>query len=263
MPERLAGKTVLVVGANGNLGPVWVRALLEEGATVWGVGLLATEDNHLRLLSQENPDLVIGDLDISVSFSSEDLEKALGQRFEQGVLDGVVMNAGIDSVPGTGNSRFEDYDRAEWSRVFNVNVFGVVDALNAIVGSLKDPSSVVMLGSLYGVVAPNPSLMSHFHGGNGSLKHPAYGASKAALVAIARHYGTNLAPQGIRMNTLTLGGVEAGQDATFVEKYSALVPQGRMLELSEVTGAMVFLLSDDSRAMVGQNVIVDGGFTAW
>ena len=263
LPNRLEGKTVLVVGANGNLGPVWVRTLLEEGATVWGVGLLATEDSQLHELRQKNADLVVGDLDLSVSFGSLDLESALGVSLQQGTLDGVVMNAGIDSVPGTGKFRFEDYDREEWSRVFNVNVFGVVDSLNAIVGYLKDPSSVVMLGSLYGVVAPNPALMSHFHDGKGLLKHPAYGASKAALVAVARHYGTNLAPRGIRVNTLTLGGVEAGQDATFVEKYSALVPQGRMLELSEVTGAMVFLLSDDSRAMTGQNVIVDGGFTAW
>lgn len=262
-PKRLEGKTVLVVGADGNLGPLWVQALLEEGATVWGLGLAATEDSALQDLSRDTPGLVLGDVDLSKSVGRLTIEEALGVSLKPGSLDGVLLNAGIDSVPGTGHSSFEDYDRAEWERVFGVNVFGVVECLNSVLEALADPSSVVMLGSLYGVVAPNPALMSHYAEGKGLLKHPAYGASKAALVAVAKHYGTNLAPRGVRVNTLTLGGVEAGQDDAFIQKYSALSPQGRMLRVEELMGAMVFLLSDDSRAMIGHNLVLDGGFTAW
>jgi len=116
---------------------------------------------------------------------------------------------------------------------------------------------------LYGLVSPKPGLYSHFNDGAGSIKHPAYGASKAALVAAARQYGTHLAGRGIRVNTLTLGGVAGGQDANFVEKFKNHVPQAKMLTIEDIAGAMVFLLSDDSRGMTGQNVIVDGGFTAW
>jgi NAD(P)-dependent dehydrogenase (short-subunit alcohol dehydrogenase family) len=263
LTKRLDGKKVLLVGVDGNLGPVWAKALLDEGATVWGVGLRATSDLRLAKLGETSNELILGDLDISQPVSAKDIEECLGVSLSDSRVDGVVMNAGIDSVPGQGKTHLVDYDREEWSRVFDVNVFGIVDVLNSVVGSLASPSSVVMLGSLYGMVAPNPHLMSHFDHGKGQVKHPAYGASKAALVAMARQYGTNLAPRGIRVNTLTLGGVMAGQDAEFVEKYSAMVPQGRMLELEELTGAMLFLLSDDSRAMTGQNVVVDGGFTAW
>lgn len=263
LSERLHGKTVLVVGADGNLGPIWVRALLAEGATVWGLGLRATDDPALLSLMEPGDTLVLGDIDLSKSVSVRDLEASLGVKITKAALDGVVMNAGIDSVPGQGKTDLVDYDRGEWSRVFDVNVFGIVDVLNSVVGALSASSSVVMLGSLYGMVAPNPHLMSHLDDGKGQVKHPAYGASKAALMAVARQYGTSLASQGIRVNTLTLGGVLAGQDAEFVEKYSALVPQGRMLERDELKGAMVFLLSDDSRAMTGQNVVIDGGFTAW
>ena len=65
------------------------------------------------------------------------------------------------------------------------------------------------------------------------------------------------------MNTLTLGGVAAGQDPEFVDKFEQHVPQARMLSIADITPAMVYLLSDDSQGMTGQNMIVDGGFTAW
>jgi NAD(P)-dependent dehydrogenase (short-subunit alcohol dehydrogenase family) len=152
---------------------------------------------------------------------------------------------------------------AEWERVFRVNVFGVVAILNTLLPALANPSSVALLGSLYGIVSPKPALYSHFNGGAGSLKHPAYGASKAALVALGRQYATHLAPEGVRVNTLTLGGVEAGQDSEFMAKFGQHTPTGQMLSVEDVLGPLVFLMSDDSVAMTGHNLVVDGGFTAW
>ena len=263
MPKRLSGKAVLVVGADGNLGPLWVEAALAEGASVWGIGLRAVKDPSLVVLSQNYPGLSVADVDISEHVTLEGLASSLGLTVEGLTIDGVILNAGIDSLPGSGRENLENYDIAEWQRVFSVNVFGVVGVLNTVIPVMNNPSSVVMLGSLYGLVSPKPALYSHFNAGKGSLKHPAYGASKAALVAVAKQYGTHLAPQGVRVNTLTLGGVAANQDPEFVKKFEAHVPQGTMLSRDDLTGAMVFLLSDESRAMTGQNVIVDGGFTAW
>ena len=149
LSERLQGKTVLVVGADGNLGPIWVRSLLEEGATVWGLGLRATADPALLSLVDDGSTLVLGDIDLSKSVSAHDIEASLGVSMTNATVDGVVMNAGIDSVPGQGKTDLVDYDRGEWSRVFDVNVFGIVDVLNSVVGALSASSSVVMLGSLY------------------------------------------------------------------------------------------------------------------
>jgi len=263
LPKRLDGKKVLIVGADGNLGPLWVESSLAEGATVFAVGLNARSDSTLRKLGETYPNLIAADIDISQDVALESLRSPLGDSGEVFALDGVILNAGIDSLPGSGRESLEDYDRDEWEKIFSVNVFGIVGILNAVLPVLNNPSSVVMLGSLYGLVSPKPALYSHFNDGKGSLKHPAYGASKAALVAIGKQYGTHLAPQGVRVNTLTLGGVAAGQDPEFVEKFEAHVPQGTMLARDDLVGAMVFLLSDDSRAMTGQNVVVDGGFTAW
>lgn len=264
MPNRLSNKTVLVVGAAGNLGPRWVEALLSEGAHVVALGLGATTDTALEALAARNADhLILADVDITEDVTLAHLGSACGMEFGPQSIHGVVMNAGIDSVPGQGKTRLEDYDRAEWQRMFDVNVFGVVGVMNALLPALANPSSIVTLGSLYGLVSPKPALYDHFHEGQGSIKHPAYGASKAALVAVARQYGTHLAPEGIRVNTLTLGGVAAGQDAEFVTKFENHVPQGRMLSVEDVLGGMLFLLSDDSVAVTGHNLVVDGGFTAW
>lgn len=264
MPERLLGKTFMVVGAAGNLGPSWVQTLLDEGATVLALGLGVHSDPALGALSEKHPTaLRSAELDVTQDIDLLALYQDLGRDEPGGKIDGVVFNSGIDSLPGTGRRSLEEYDRSEWDRLFQVNVIGVMTTFNGLLPMLGDPSSVVMLGSLYGLVSPKPELYSHFNDGAGSIKHPAYGASKAALVAAARQYGTHLAGRGIRVNTLTLGGVAAGQDADFVEKFENHVPQAKMLTMEDIAGAMVFLLSDDSRGMTGQNVIVDGGFTAW
>ena len=262
LASRLAGKTVVVVGAGGNLGPVWVRSLLDEGASVVACGLGATDDPGLAALAKDHgSNIEIVDLDIAAP-SGVDATAVLGSR-APGSVSGLVLNAGIDSVPGTGKLALSDYSVADWQSVFDVNVFGVVSALNAVVPYLASPSSVVTLGSMYGLVSPKPSLYSHFNGGKGSMKNPAYGASKAALLEITKQYATYLAPQGVRVNMLTLGGVEAGQDPEFVSKFVAHVPQGRMVPRQELPGALTFLLSDDSLSMTGHNLVVDGGYTAW
>ena len=259
--KRLAGKKILVVGAGGNLGPRWVKALAEESVLVLATGLGLESDDSLSRVWGDYPEKVKrAELDITQSVDPEELFSRLGV---EGPIDGIVFNSGIDAIPGAGHTKLEHYDRDEWARIFGVNLFGIVSTFNAFVPWLANPSSVVVLGSLYGIVSPKPALYSHFNGGEGSIKHPAYGASKAALVAAARQYGTHLAPQGIRVNTLTLGGVAAGQDDTFVENFQQHVPQNRMLTAEDIVPAMQFLLSDDSQGMTAQNLIIDGGYTAW
>ena len=262
LSNRLTGKTVVVVGAGGNLGPVWVTALLSEGAHVIAAGLDAIRDETLASLASVHAgELDVVDLDISDP-GGVGAKALVGDRGLRSI-HGVVLNAGIDSVPGTGKVALAGYSFSDWQQVFDVNVFGIVSTLNALIPYLANPSSVVTLGSMYGVVSPKAPLYDHFNDGAGSVKNPAYGASKAALLSVTKQYGTYLAPQGIRVNMLTLGGVAAGQDTEFVSKFVEHVPQGRMVERDELPGALVFLISDDSSAMTGHNMIVDGGYTTW
>lgn len=264
LTNRLSNKSILLVGAVGNLGPEWARALLEEGALVYAVGLETRDNSDLARLSLEFPEsLFRGDVDVTATVSVEAIERALSVPEGTLRLDGVVLNAGIDSPPGANNSEVFSFDASEWERIFRVNVFGAVNVLSAVVGSMNSPSAAVAVGSIYGLISPRVDLYDHFFDGAGAIKHPAYGASKAALLSIVRQFGTHLAPRGIRVNALTLGGVEGAQDPTFVEKFVNQVPQRRMVPLGEISGAMVFLLSDDSLSMNSQNLVIDGGYSAW
>jgi NAD(P)-dependent dehydrogenase (short-subunit alcohol dehydrogenase family) len=116
---------------------------------------------------------------------------------------------------------------------------------------------------MYALVSPTSSLYDHYNEGTGSIKNPAYGASKAALVAVCNQYATQFGADGIRFNILTLGGIEGDQDTEFKNKFRAKVPLARMGTTGEIGTALTFLLSNDSSYMTGHNLVLDGGFTKW
>jgi NAD(P)-dependent dehydrogenase (short-subunit alcohol dehydrogenase family) len=90
----------------------------------------------------------------------------------------------------------------------------------------------------------------------------AYGASKAGLLQLTRYLATVLAPK-VRVNAITPGGVLRGQDTRFQERYVSRTPLGRMAVEEDFKGAFAYLASDASAYVTGQNVVVDGGWTAW
>jgi NAD(P)-dependent dehydrogenase (short-subunit alcohol dehydrogenase family) len=257
MKER-SNRTYLVVGAAGNLGPAWCETILKDGHNVLAIGKNLEIDLFLQSLFDKYGDQIV--------FIEQDLldnycEK-LVQLKKNFSIHGVVLNLGIDSPPGTGKKGLLDYSYSDWTTTLNLNIAALVTFLNWIVPSLVANSSVVLIGSIYGIVSPDSNFYSHFNDGEGSTKNPAYGASKGALISLCRQYATHLAKAGIRVNILTLGGVKGDQDLQFIEKISARIPQGRMAEISDITGPLRFLLSDESSYITGHNLVADGGFLA-
>jgi len=262
--SRLRGKNILLVGAAGNLGPSWAGGMLEEGATVFALGLGVNDCYPLNELAKKFPNnLLMGIWDVTTQASDADISEIFPALAGARELHGLVYNAGIDSPAGAGGPQALSFDHATWDTIFQVNVFGFANIVSAVRPLLAETSSIVAVGSMYGLVSPRLDLYSHYFDGKGSIKHPAYGASKAALLALAKQFGTHLAPRGTRVNTLTLGGVEGNQDSEFQAKFALENPQNRMVPISEALGAMTYLLSEDSLSMTAQNLIVDGGYTAW
>jgi NAD(P)-dependent dehydrogenase (short-subunit alcohol dehydrogenase family) len=124
--------------------------------------------------------------------------------------------------------------------------------------------SVIQTSSIYGVVAPDQSIYEGSHYLGGKINTPAvYSTSKAAVIGLTQYLSTYWGPKGIRVNTITPGGIQSGQNDVFLERYSRKVPLGRMGKAEELVGALIFLASDASSYVTGQNIIVDGGFTVW
>src|SRR5581483_8159512 len=123
--------------------------------------------------------------------------------------------------------------------------------------------SIVNIGSLYASVSPDQRFYDHMPGDVPFLKSPAYGASKAAVVNMTKYFATLWGPHGVRVNTLSPGGVVGAQDEQFKRKYGARVPLGRMAQFEDLKGPLVFLASRASSYVTGHELRVEGGFTAW
>jgi NAD(P)-dependent dehydrogenase (short-subunit alcohol dehydrogenase family) len=242
----------VVTGASGNLGPVWIKTLADAGATVVGIDL---EE------AQVEGAVAVQAGDIRDAPTIDAIAGQIAQ--EHGEPRILVNNAGIDQPPGPGGGGdIEAVPIGEFRDVLDVNVAGTFNATRAFGSRMVrgGGGSIVNIGSLYAGIAPIPSFYDHLV--PAFLKPPAYGASKAAVVNLTRYFARLWGPAGVRVNTLSPGGVAGGQDPEFVRKFSARVPLGRLATAEELAGPLLFLASEQSRYVTGQELLVDGGFIA-
>ena len=264
---RLEDQTAIVTGASGKLGPIWAGALLEAGARVAALDLPgAPASDAYRALEKTSGDrLRRFDCDVtqraSIATAVDAVLSALG---EPSIL---VNNAGVDQPPDSAGSRagIDALPIEQFRRMVEVNLLGTFQATQ-VFGALMTAAgrgSIINIGSLYASVSPDQRFYDHLPGALPFLKTPAYGASKAAVVNMTKYFATLWGGQGVRVNTLSPGGVRAGQDDQFVAKYSSRVPLGRMATASDLAGPLVFLASPASAYVTGHELRVEGGFTAW
>jgi NAD(P)-dependent dehydrogenase (short-subunit alcohol dehydrogenase family) len=254
-------RVVIVTGGLGRLGSQFTRALLERGAkvAVLDIGASARERGEDRLLFVDADVTDKG----SLVRALEKISSKWGEPF------GLVNNAALDSppdAPAEENGPFETYPEASFDKVMDVNVKGVVLASQVMGDAMARAGrgSIVNISSIYGAVSPDQRIYQYRRErGQAFFKPVAYSVSKSALFNLTRYLATYWADRGVRVNTLTLAGVRAGQDATFLDNYTKKVPLGRMADEDEYNGAILFLMSEASRYMTGSNMVIDGGFTAW
>jgi NAD(P)-dependent dehydrogenase (short-subunit alcohol dehydrogenase family) len=253
----LDGSLAVVTGALGKLGPHWVGALARAGATVVGIDLRRDGAGQLG----EGVRLEQADVTDRAS-----LQEALERIADLGVPHVLVNNAGIDQPPEAAavRHRIEEVPTEAFSGTVDVNLTGTFHSIQVFGAAMRDAGrgSIVNIGSLYASVAPDPSFYSHLPGDPPFLKPPAYGASKAGVLNLTRYFARLWGPYGVRVNALSPGGVAGGQDEEFVRRYCSRVPMRRMAEPDDLTGSLVFLASDASSYVSGQELRVDGGFTA-
>ena len=265
----LTGTTALVSGGCGLLGTAFCRALATYGASVAIIDLERAEPvrvaSELTEVSGANTLGVVCDVS-----SAEDVAVAVRQvEQELGDVDVLVNNAAAKPADmGEWVRPAEDFSLSVWREIMSVNLDGLFLLSRTVGNSMiksKRPGSIIHISSVYGTIAPNPDVYKDSSYGLGGPINtpPVYSASKAGVVGLSRYLAAYWGPHGIRVNTISPGGVVDGQNATFQERYGKRVPLGRMAEVGELCGALIFLASGASSYVTGQNLLVDGGLSIW
>jgi NAD(P)-dependent dehydrogenase (short-subunit alcohol dehydrogenase family) len=266
----LAGRTFIVTGGAGLLGREYARALVDANAQVV---LADIDEKRVSLVASElagRSHTAIGmPVDVADETSVGDLVGATLRRF--GRVDGLVNNAALDpKVRGHRGSEmtmaFENYPLELWNRELAVNLTGMFICAKAVAPAMlaQRRGVIVNVSSTYGLVGPDQRLYeSDDPAAPPAFKPVTYAVTKSAVLGLTRYLATYWGGTGIRVNTLTPGGVLNDQPDDFVRRYAARTPLGRMADRGEYCGALLFLLSDASSYMTGSNLVVDGGWTAW
>jgi len=252
---KFKGKKVLVTGATGQLGSQFCTAFANEGAIVYVSDLdlkkcsllinkLPNHNIHKPLyLDVESPD--------SVRCAFSEIKGISGS------IDIIINNAGIAVF-----TPFEDRDFEDFMKVMRVNIGGpflCIKEGSKLMRDTKTKGSIINIGSIYGMVSGDPRIYTDCDRNTSEC----YGASKAAIIHMTKYFAIHLANYGIRVNCISPGGVYNNQGIDFVNNYNNRTPLGRMAKEKEVAESILFLASDESAYITGQNIAVDGGWTSW
>lgn len=268
----LRGKVAIVTGGAGLLGIEHCRALVDLGAEVWVADI--NKESSKRVSDQLNSSSATGhSYPISFDVTSPEDIKAAAQRIIEysGGIHILINNAAIDpkveksSVVET--SRLEHFPVNQWDFQLSVGLTGTFLCSQTFGGWMaeNDGGVVLNIASDLAVIAPDQRLyqrsgLSH---SQQPVKPVTYSVIKSAIVGLTKYLATYWAEQNVRVNALSPGGVFNGQSDEFVTKLTNLIPLARMAQRDEYHAAVQFLCSNGSRYMTGQNIVIDGGRSAW
>ena len=271
---NLTGKTALITGAAGLLGREHAAALLVIGATVVLTDISddALAATRSALIREADATRV---LTYVMDVSRPDSIKRVAQQLstDKRRVDVLVNNAAIDpKVVGdhgvAETSRLESFPLEQWDLQIAVGLTGAFlcsQVFGAAMAADGKGGVILNIASDLSVFSPDQRLYKK-HGVADDMqpvKPVTYSVIKAGLVGLTKYLSTYWADRGVRANALSPGGVFNGQGEEFVQRLSALIPMGRMAQRDEYHSAVQFLCSDASSYLNGQNIVMDGGRSAW
>jgi NAD(P)-dependent dehydrogenase (short-subunit alcohol dehydrogenase family) len=266
--SSLNGKTAIITGGAGILGKHFSEGLASCGSHVVIVDLNKNEAEILAsdLTQRYGQHCISIECDVSEPASVNSMVDEVVKQF--GDIHILHNNAASKSSDLEAFfAPFEEYTLDQWREVTKVNLDGMFLMAQAVGRKMVEQNrggSIIQTASIYGLLGPDPRIYQGSSYMGRAINTPVvYSASKAAVIGLTKHLATYWADKNIRVNSLTPGGVESGQNDTFKEKYSNRVPLGRMAQAEEMVGALLYLASDASSYVTGQNIIVDGGLSSW
>lgn len=242
------GKTVAICGAGGLIGKEITQCFFEHDANV--------------VMMDINEPQVINDQVLSVQVdinSKESLQKAIDKINKKFKKIDIWINTAYPRTKDWGKS-LEDSD-IDW---FNTNTemhlggYFLSSKLALEEMKAKGGGCLINFASIYGILGPNFSVYEGL-----PMTNPvAYAAIKGGIINLTRYFATYYGPDGVRVNTISPGGVFDNQNEEFVRRYNNLTPLKRMAKKEEIAGPVLFLASDAASYITGHNLVVDGGWSA-
>lgn len=242
----MSGKVVIVTGGSGLIGSEVMRELRDKGYRPVNFDLSVQNDlgNGTWQCDITNPE--------SVNRAIKEVVDAYGS------IDGLVNNA----YPRTSDwgKPVDEILIESWKKNVDMQMNSVFYITQQVLQQMveRKSGSVVNIASIYGVVGNDPTLYEN----TGISAPAAYSAIKGGLINLTRYLASHYGQHGIRVNALSPGGIFDHQDPKFVEAYERRVPMRRMGTPNDIAPVVQFLLSDDAKYVTGQNIVVDGGYTA-
>lgn len=246
MPDGRGGPVILVTGSSGKMGTVLCEKLLDSGSSVLGLDSqpIASElRGHERYVHFQG------------SVSSNDCLEEVSAYMEGKYWLSGLANLAAHAV----FSSYKDRTKEEFMTVIETNLWAPFLLSRGLERYMREGTSIVNVGSIYGLISSNPDLYTDTPRQNSEV----YSASKAGLVALTKYLAVHMASKGVRVNAISPGGIQSSQGPEFTSRYSGRTPLQRLATYKEVVDVIVFLLSGESSYMTGSNVVVDGGFSIW
>ncbi len=260
--DTLKNQIAIVTGSSGTLGQRFCKLLSANGAEVIAVDKVKAKNGTF----DDYENIFFVKCDITKEKSVKNLVDTTIRKF--GKIDILVNNAATKTTkPKNFFYPFEKYEYSIWKDVMSVNLDAAF-LLSKYVGNemqkKRIAGKIIYISSIYGMLGPDHRIYQKGKFKNMKMGAPAvYSASKSALLGLTKYLATYYGHNGIRVNAITPGGIEGEQNLIFKKNYSKRVPLGRMGKEHEIEGALLFLVSNESSYITGQNLIVDGGLSAW
>ncbi|WP_347156606.1 SDR family NAD(P)-dependent oxidoreductase [Pontibacter chitinilyticus] len=252
----LQNKVALVTGGYGYLGTAISESLVEAGAQVYVLG--RSQDKFEEAFKYITAGKISFEhCDIS---STESVQQAFRNIAQQaGKLDILVNNAFYSK-----GQQPEQLSDEEWAYGIDGNLNSVYRCIREVIPFLKEQGGkIINVSSMYGLVSPDFSI---YEESPASLNPPHYGAAKAGVLQLTRYFACYLGKYNINVNAVTPGpfpNEKVQQDQAFIARLEKKNPLRRIGTPQDLKGAFVYLASDASAYMTGQNLVLDGGWTAW
>lgn len=254
----LQGKTVFITGGAGHLGSAMCEALAEQGANVVIGSRDIEKGNSLAKTLREEFGVQASGVQLDIT-NPDSVEKALSSIEEEyGAINVLINNA----WSGKKNT-FESISMDDWKYDIDVCLNGVFYTIKKATPYLKKSKGVIVnIASMYGHVAPDYRM----YVGTEHANPPSYGAAKAGVIQLTKYLASFLSPHGIRVNAISPGPFPFGEilkNDEFIGALKAKTMVNRVGNPEELKGVIALLCSDASSYMTGQNICIDGGWTAW